>query len=176
MESFDSVIFEVDAFDRHLSRRSFLGAMAFAGIATRLTLDGDDREFLRRVAGTLIPPAALARTGIDVLANIDHLLARGSAEHRAKALRLIAWARRVSFLYGGERVALRSRGSRFALVQKMGKALSSICLVAFWGDERALPLIEAPAPASLGVGGEGEPFRNLDPPATNRRPLTAIPQ
>lgn len=145
MEPLEAVAREIDSIERHLSRRSFLFSLAFAAVALpRLTLDVKDREFLSRVAATLIPAEALKRTGIDVLANIDHMLERGSADHRRKVLRLLAWARRVSFLYGGERVALNARGSRFELVQKMGKALSSLCLVAFWGDERALALIDSP--------------------------------
>ena len=107
-------------------------------------LGADNRRFLRRVARTLIPDEALARTGIDVVANVEHLLNQGSAEHRAKVLRLLTWAERISFVYGGEKCAIRARGSRFVLVQKMAKALSSLCLVAFWADERALVLIDNP--------------------------------
>jgi hypothetical protein len=117
---------------------------ALTAAAPRLQLGQDDRDFLRQVAATLIPPQALTGTGIDDVGNIDRLLARGSAEHRAKVLRLIAWARRVSFLYGGEQIALRARGSRFALIQRLAKALAALCLAAFWGDERALQLINSP--------------------------------
>ncbi len=144
MESMEMITLEIDSLDRLLSRRTFLSYAAMLAAAPRLTLDQGDRDFLRKVAATLIPAQALSATGIDVVANIDRLLARGSAEHRTKVLRLVSWARRVSFLYGGEQVAVRSRGSRFALVQKMGKALSALCLVAFWGDERAMNLIAMP--------------------------------
>jgi hypothetical protein len=144
MESLEIVTLEIDSLDRLLSRRTFLGYAAMLAAAPRLALDQGDRDFLRKVAATLIPAQGVSATGIDVVANIDRLLARGSAEHRTKVLRLVSWARRVSFLYGGEQVAVRSRGSRFALVQKMGKALSALCLVAFWGDERAMNLIAIP--------------------------------
>ena len=109
-----------------------------------VALDPEDRDFLRRVAATLIPAEALRSTGIDVVANIDQLLAQGSAEHRQKVLRFVAWARRVSFFYGGEKVAINAQGSRFVLVRKMGRVLSSLCLIAFWIDDRALRLIQLP--------------------------------
>jgi len=145
METLDTLSLELGSIDRYLSRRSFLKIVVYAAAPLRVALEGDDREFLRKVASTLLPPDALARTGIDVVANIEHLLDRGSAEHRAKVLRLLTWSRRVSFLYGGHQVAGRARSSRFVLAQKMSKALSALCLVAFWGDERALQLIETEA-------------------------------
>ncbi len=144
MEPFDALEAELDSIDRHLSRRSFLKAAVYFATPLHLTFDVSDREFLRKVAATLIPSEALSRTGIDVIANIEYLIERGSAEHRAKIMRLLVWSRRLSFLYGGERVAQRARFSRFVLAQKMSKALSALCLVAFWGDERALQLIETP--------------------------------
>ncbi|HYE14493.1 MAG TPA: hypothetical protein VD968_08655 [Pyrinomonadaceae bacterium] len=144
MEGLEAVAREVESAERHLSRRGFLFSLAFAAVALpRLTLDRKDKEFINRVAATLIPAEALRQTGIDVLANVEHMLAQGSADHRRKVLRLLAWSRRVAFLYGGDRVALGARGSRFEVMQKMGKALSSLCLVAFWGDERALSLIDS---------------------------------
>jgi hypothetical protein len=144
MELFDNLTAELDSLDRHLSRRKFLRFIVFASAPLQLTLDDDHHDFLRKIAATLIPPQAFSETGIDVVANIEHLLQRGSLEHRAKILLLLTWSRRVSFLYGGEQVARRARTSRFVLAQKMSKALSVLCLVAFWGDERALRLIEAP--------------------------------
>lgn len=144
MEPLEAIVGEVDSIERHLSRRGFLALALFAAVAPRLDFGRKDREFVRLLAASLIPAEALSRTGIDVAANVEHLLARGGAEQRRKILRLLAWSRRVSFLYGGERVAVDARGSRFELVQKMGKALSSLCLVAFWGDERALALIDTP--------------------------------
>jgi hypothetical protein len=143
MEPLETLALEIASIERQLSRRTFLKLAALAAVP-HPALDKGDLNFLRGVAATLISPEALARTGIDVLANIDHLLVRGSAEHRAKVMRLVAWARRISFIYGGENVAIRTRTSRFVLVQRMGKALSSLCLVAFWADERALQLIAVP--------------------------------
>jgi hypothetical protein len=58
--------------------------------------------------------------------------------------RFLAWSQRASILYGGENVALNARGSRFVLVRKMGRTLSSLCLIAFWADERALKLVDNP--------------------------------
>lgn len=142
MESFDSFTRHLDDFDRSLSRRAFFLHAIAAVPAISAGLPSGDREFLAKIAGTLIPSDAFKRTGIDVVANIEYLLSRGSAEHRAKIARLLAWSRRVSFLYGGEQVALRARGSRFVLAQKMSRALSALCLVAFWGDERSLVLLD----------------------------------
>ncbi|HEX4945239.1 MAG TPA: hypothetical protein VFZ34_01075 [Blastocatellia bacterium] len=143
MESLELIAQEIAALDRHLSRRTFFAHALFAVAFTPLALNQNDKEFLGKVARTLIPAEALQQTGIDVAANIEYLLARSSAEHRAKVLRLLVWAKRVSFLYGGEQIAIRARTSRFVLVQKMSKALSALCLVAFWGDERALPLLHS---------------------------------
>jgi hypothetical protein len=141
MEPFEAFSQQLDDFDRHLSRRAFFRHAAVTIAFTPGALAADERAFLDQVARTLIPAEALQQTGVDVVANIEHILARGSAEHRAKVRRLLAWARRVSFLYGGEQVALRARTSRFALAQKMSRALSALCLVAFWGDERTLALL-----------------------------------
>lgn len=143
MEPLEIISQEIASLDRHLSRRTFFAHALFAVAFTPLVLNPNDKEFLGKVARTLIPAAALQQTGIDVVANIEYLLARSSAAHRAKVLRLLAWAKRVSFLYGNEQVAIRARSSRFVLVQKMSKALSALCLVAFWGDERALPLLHS---------------------------------
>ena len=144
METLEPLIREIESIERQVSRRRFLKLIAFSVLIPPVGLGADNRQFLRRVARTLIPDEALARTGIDVVANVEHLLNRGSAEHRAKVLRLLTWAERISFIYGGEKCAIRARGSRFVLVQKMAKALSSLCLVAFWADERALVLIDNP--------------------------------
>ena len=144
MEALEAIVQEISFVERQLSRRSFLQAIAFAVVVPGVGLDAKDRDFLRGVSATLIPGEALASTGIDVAANIDQLLAQGSAEHRAKVLRFVAWARRVSFFYGGDRVAIRAQGSRFMPVRRTGRALSSLCLVAFWIDDRALGLIQVP--------------------------------
>jgi hypothetical protein len=144
MELYDTLTAELDSIDRHLSRRKFLKIVFYGSVPLHINLGSGDQEFLRKVAATLIPAEAVSQTGIDVVANIEHLLQRGSAGHRTKITRLLVWAQRISFLYGGGQVAQRARTSRFVLVQKMSKALSTLCLVAFWGDERALRLIEAP--------------------------------
>jgi hypothetical protein len=101
---------------------------------------GPERRFLEEVAGVLIPAAA--GTGIDVVANIEHMLTQASADHRERIVQLVTWSRRVSWLYGGTRMPLRARRSRFVLIQKLAHALSALCLVAFWGDESALGMAE----------------------------------
>jgi hypothetical protein len=145
MQPLEALVREIESIERQISRRRFLKLIAFSAMIPPIGLGADNRDFLRRMARTLIPDEALESTGIDVIANVEHLLEQGSAEHRAKVLRLLAWARRISFIYGGEKIAIRGRGSRFVLVQKMAKALSSLCLVAFWADERALRLIDKPS-------------------------------
>jgi hypothetical protein len=144
MELPEAITRDLDSFERHLNRRTFLKLLGGFVVVPGLTPGGKETEFLRKVAATLIPAEAFSRTGIDVLANVEHMLAQGGAEHRQKVLRLLSWARRVSFAYGGERVAIEARGSRFELIQKMGRALSTLCLWAFWGDERSLILLDAP--------------------------------
>ena len=141
MDPLESIVQEITAFENQVNRRTFLkmGSLMFA--FPSVSLGTDDHEFLRRVAATLIPAKAIADVGIDVAANVDHLLRQGSVEHRRKVLRFLSWSRRVAFLYGGDRVAINARGSRFMLVRKMGRTLSSLCLIAFWADERALKLI-----------------------------------
>ena len=148
METLEPIIQEITSIERQLSRRSFLKAAAFVVVIPGVTLGGDEREFLRRVAARIIPAGALSQTGIDVVANIDKLLRQGSADHRRKVLRFLPWARRVSFFYGGDRVAIEAQGSRFLLVRKTGRVLSSLCFIAFWADDRALQLIEAPPEAA----------------------------
>ena len=142
MESLEQILQEITAFETHLSRRSFLGALFLIAVTSKTSLAKDDRRFIDAVAATLIPATALATTGINVGENVDHLLSNGSADHRRKVTRFLAWSQRASILYGGEKVALNARGSRFMLMRKMGRTLSSLCLIAFWADERALKLIE----------------------------------
>lgn len=144
METLENIVREITSFENQLSRRGFLKIAALTVVLPGGSLEKDDREFLRRIAATLLPAEALNVTGIDVAANIEHLLRQGSAEHRQKVLRFISWSRRASILYGGEKVAINARGSRFILVRKMGRTLSSLCLIAFWADERALRLINSP--------------------------------
>ncbi len=143
MEPLENIVREINSFENQLSRRGFLKMASMALVFPGVQLDSDDYEFLRRVAATLIPAQALSKTGIDVAANVEQLLRQGSIEHRRKVLRFLAWSRRASHLYGGERVAINARGSRFMLVRKMARTLSSLCLIAFWGDERAMSLINS---------------------------------
>jgi hypothetical protein len=135
---------EINSFENHLSRRTFLAMAFLMFVFPRISLGEEDYDFLRRVAATLIPPEAIRSTGIDVSANVNYLLQQGSVEHRRKVLRFLSWSRRASVLYGGDRVAINARGSRFILARKMGRTLSSLCLIAFWADERALKLINSP--------------------------------
>lgn len=147
MEALENIVREITSFENQLSRRGFLKLASMTVIFPGLSLEKDDHDFLRRVAATLIPADALNTTGIDVAANVEKLLRQGSGEHRKKVLRFLAWSRRASILYGGAHVAINARGSRFMLARKMGRTLSSLCLIAFWADERALKLIN-PAEAS----------------------------
>ena len=144
MSSLDQILQEITAFESHLSRRSFIKTAALLTVTPNVELQLDDRKFLDRVAATLLPAAALQSTGISVAENVDYLLSQGSAEHRAKVLRFLSWSQRAAILYGGEKVAINARGSRFMLVRKMGRTLSSLCLIAFWADERAIKLISEP--------------------------------
>jgi len=141
MESFEQILQQITAFETNLSRRSFIGALLLIAVTAKNSLAKEDRRFIDAVAATLIPATALESTGITVSQNVDYLLQSGSADHRRKVTRFLAWSQRVSILYGGEKVALNARGSRFMLVRKMGRTLSSLCLIAFWADERALKLI-----------------------------------
>jgi len=144
MEPLEQILQEITAFETQLSRRSFLGAALLISVAPNISLGKDDQRFIDAVAATLIPVTALQTTGINVGQNVDHLLRSGSADHRKKVTRFLAWSQRASILYGGEKVALNARGSRFMLVRKMGRTLSSLCLIAFWADERALKLVDDP--------------------------------
>jgi len=141
MEPLEQILQDISAFETHLSRRSFIGTALLIAVAPSISLGKDDRQFLERVAATLIPADVLKSTGISVSQNVEHLLRQGSDDHRKKVTRFLAWSQRASILYGGEKVALNARGSRFMLIRKMGRTLSSLCLVAFWADERALKLI-----------------------------------
>jgi len=142
MEPLEQILQEITAFETQFSRRTFIGAALLIAFASDVSLGKDDEQFIDAVAATLVPALALESTGIKVGQNVEHLLQSGSMDHRRKVTRFIAWSQRASILYGGEKVALNARGSRFMLVRKMGRTLSSLCLVAFWADERALKLIE----------------------------------
>jgi hypothetical protein len=139
----DHLLLEIERVHRSLSHGGWLKILPLRDRPTRGFSD-DDRRFLNAVAGVLIPATALRDTGIDVLENIEHMLGRASIEHQIKAQRIVAWARRLSPLYGGERMPLRARQSRFIVVQKLAHAVSSLCLVAFWADEAAFTVIESP--------------------------------
>jgi hypothetical protein len=148
MEPLEHILQEVTAFENQLSRRSFIGAALLISVVPTISLGKDEQNFLDQVAATLIPAAALKSSGINVAENVERLLRNGSADHRRKVMRFLAWSQRASILYGGEKVALNARGSKFMLVRKMGRTLSSLCLIAFWADERALKLInDAEVPA-----------------------------
>jgi hypothetical protein len=144
MQPLEQILQEITDFETQLSRRSFIGAALLIAVAPGISLGKDDRRFIDAVAATLIPARALQSTGINVGQNVEHLLRNGSEDHRKKVTRFLAWSQRASILYGGEKVALNARGSRFMLVRKMGRTLSSLCLIAFWADERALKLVDAP--------------------------------
>lgn len=144
MEPLEQILQEISAFETQLNRRRFISAALLIAVVPTVSLGKDDQQFLNAVAATLIPSTALQSTGINVAENVDHLLRSGSADHRRKVTRFLAWAQRAAILYGGEKVALNARGSRFMLVRKMGRTLSSLCLIAFWADERALNLINDP--------------------------------
>ena len=141
MAPLEQILQEITAFESQLSRRSFIGAAFLIAVAPNISLGKDAHRFIDDVAATLIPAAALQSTGINVAKNVEYLLQNGSEDHRRKVARFLAWSQRASIVYGGEKVALNARGSRFMLVRKMGRTLSSLCLIAFWADERALKLI-----------------------------------
>lgn len=144
MNALETVVVEIEAVERQLSRRHVLQLMALVAAVPAAHLNEDSLEFLRGVTATLIPAALLEETGIDVVTNLRRLLDSARHDHRVKVVQLVTWARRISFMYGGEKIALRARDSRFALVQKLGKALASLCFVAFWGDPRTMRYIDKP--------------------------------
>lgn len=143
MAPLEQILHEITAFENQLSRRRFIQAALLLVALPNITLGKDDRQFIDRVAATLIPTEALRSTGIKVSENVAYLLKQGSAEHRDKVMRFLSWTQRLSFVYGGDKVAINARGSRFTLARKMGRTLSSLCLIAFWADERAMKLIES---------------------------------
>ena len=146
MQPLDHVLLEIDGLDRYLSRRRFLKAAALLPVLPR-TFSSDDRRFLEQAVRAVVPASVLKTMEIDVVHNIEHMLGRTNADHRARVLRVLGWARRISFLYGGGAMPIRARGSRFFIVRRLARAVSVICLVAFWGDERTLSLIDNPSEA-----------------------------
>ena len=112
-----------------------------------MTLSKADRRFLDEVSRTLIPPSTRGVVEVDVVANIERLLHRANARHRANVFRLVRWTRRLSVFYGGASMPVRAAQSRLIPMQRVARALSSLCLVAFWGDDRARTLIDEPGAA-----------------------------
>jgi hypothetical protein len=109
-----------------------------------MALSKADRRFLAELSSTLIPTSARAAVNVDVVANIDRMLSRATARHRSNVYRLVRWSRRISMFYGGASMPSRAAGSRLVAVQKLARAISSLCLVAFWADDHARVLIEDP--------------------------------
>jgi hypothetical protein len=144
MTGIETVLTEIDAVGRDLNRRTFLKGIAAAFVIPSGQLTPDDERFFRRVTATLVPETHLRRTGIDPVDNLRHLLERTRADHRERIGTLISGVRRVSFLYGGEQVALRGRRSRFLVMQKASRALASLCLLSVWGDPRSFALVDDP--------------------------------
>jgi len=104
MERLEQILQEITAFETQLSRRSFIGAALLIAVVPSVSLGKDDQRFLDAVAATLIPATVLQSTGINVSQNVEHLLRSGSADHRRKVTRFLAWSQRASILYGGEKV------------------------------------------------------------------------
>jgi hypothetical protein len=103
-----------------------------------------DGRFLRTVTRGLVTPVVYDTSHIDVVANLERLLDRANPGNRANVLRLVRWCRRIAFAYGGPELPRQASQSRFVPVQRLSRALSSLCLLAFWGDEAALSLIDPP--------------------------------
>jgi hypothetical protein len=96
------------------------------------------------VTRALVTPEAFDEADIDVIANLERLLGRASEGNCANVLRLVWWCRRIAFVYGGPLLPARAAQSRFVAVQKLARALSSLCLLSFWGDEASFGLIDSP--------------------------------
>jgi len=109
-----------------------------------MALSKADRRFLAELSSTLIPTSARAATNVDVVANIDRMLGRANDRHRSNVYRLVRWSRRISKFYGGASMPSRAAGSRLVAVQRLTRAISSLCLVAFWADDRARILLDDP--------------------------------
>jgi hypothetical protein len=144
MTGLETVLSEVDSVTRDLNRRTFLKHAVVMFVVPSGALEHDDERFFRAVTATLVPATALRQTGIDPVANLRHLLGRSRADQRERIGALIRAVRRVSFLYGGDRVAVEGRESRFVLMQKASRAMASLCLLCVWGDPRSLVLVDDP--------------------------------
>jgi hypothetical protein len=103
-----------------------------------------DGRFLRAVTRSLVTPAAYDAAHIDIVANLERVMERANDANRANVLRLVRWCRRIALVYGGPLLPARGAGSSVVAVQRLARALSSLCLLAFWGDEAAHALIESP--------------------------------
>ena len=147
MQSIDHVLLEIDGLDRALSRRGFLNALVSVPILST-SFSADDREFLESAAQSVIPATARRSVQVDIVGNVEHLLERASADHRARVLRALGWARRISFAYGGGAMPIRARRSKFVIVRRLARVVAVVCLVAFWADERTLTLIDVPPEGS----------------------------
>jgi hypothetical protein len=107
-------------------------------------LSPSDGRFLRAITRVLVTPATYDNTRIDIVANLERLLERANEGNRANVLRLVKWCRRIAFFYGGPLLPARAARSRLVAIQRLARALSSLCLLAFWGDDAALTLIGSP--------------------------------
>jgi hypothetical protein len=107
-------------------------------------LSPSDGRFLQAVTRVLVTPATYDNAQIDVVANVERLLGRANGGNRTNVLRLVKWCRRMAFFYGGPQLPARAACSRFVAIQRLARALSSLCLLAFWGDDAALALLNSP--------------------------------
>ena len=107
-----------------------------------------DRRFLRQIGRTLIAATLRDAVDIDIVTNLERMVGRANHGHRTNVRRLVRWSRRLAFLYGGAQMPARAAKSRFLAIQRLARALSSLCLVAFWADDAALVLMERPGPPS----------------------------
>jgi hypothetical protein len=142
MNSLETVIVELEAVERQLSRRGFLKLAAFVAAVPTTNLTTDNATFLRAVSATVLPSPALHDSGIDVVANFERLLRGTRHEHRVKLLRLVTCARRICFVYGGEQFAVSHEG-RNSFSYASWVRHRRCCLVTFWGDLRSLRYVDA---------------------------------
>ena len=117
--------------------------MSRAATASR-SLSPADGRFLEAVTRALVTPVTYDSAQIDIVANVERLLGRANENNRTNVLRLVKWCRRIAFFYGGPLLPARAACSRFIAIQRLARALSSLCLLAFWGDDAALALINSP--------------------------------
>jgi hypothetical protein len=111
---------------------------------TRPRLSDADGRFLRGVTRVLVTPAVYDAAHIDIVANLERVMERANDANRANVLRLVRWCRRIACVYGGPLLPARGAASSVVVVQRLARALSSLCLLAFWGDDAALALMDSP--------------------------------